>query len=113
MLDHRYTGAVTRIPDQLDADRRAEGAAWKSRNAVCTPGDESGISQFSFGRARGLMGGCLKPTHTAKGHTSAAVLRLPERTRETDPYRSSLALRDGSATKADRGSAVAPRRIRD
>ena len=25
------------------------------------PGDESGISQFSFGRGRGLMGGCLKP----------------------------------------------------
>ena len=24
------------------------------------PGDESGISQFSFGRGRGLMGGCLK-----------------------------------------------------
>ena len=56
-----------------------------------------------------------KLSHTAKGlrgGSAVEVLRLPERTRETDPYRRPLNLSDGSATKADRGSAVAPRRIR-
>jgi hypothetical protein len=52
-----------------------------------------------------------KLSHTAKGlrgGSAVEVLRLPERTRETDPYRRPLNLSDGSATKADRGSAVAP-----
>ncbi|ROJ36085.1 hypothetical protein DPX16_12710 [Anabarilius grahami] len=58
----------------------------------------------------------LEATHTAKGLRSgsaAEVSRLPERIRETDPYRRPLAHSDGSATKADRGPAVAPRCIHD
>ena len=50
-------------------------------------------------------------THTAKGlrgGSAADLLRLPGRTRETDPYRRPLALSDGSAPKADGGPAVAP-----
>ncbi|XP_062391139.1 secreted phosphoprotein 24 [Sardina pilchardus] len=52
-------------------------------------------------RAKGLRGG-----------SAAEVARLPERTRETDPYRRPLALSDGSVTGADRGPGWAPRYLR-
>ncbi|KAK7158436.1 hypothetical protein R3I94_004911 [Phoxinus phoxinus] len=58
---------------------------------------------------------CTVCAHTAKGlrgGSAAEVSRLPERTRETDPYRRPLARSDGSATKADRGPAVAPYGLR-
>ena len=44
--------------------------------------------------------------------SAAEVSRLPERARETDPYRGPLARRVGSATEVDRGPAVAPRCLR-